>query len=52
MGGATCRQIAKGGGTIIALDNNQDYVDAIATQRLWAILENDRAAMTLSTSLG
>lgn len=32
MGGATCRQIAKAGGTVIALDNNQDYVDGIAKQ--------------------
>lgn len=30
MGGATCRQIAKAGGTIIALDNNPDYVAGIA----------------------
>jgi 3-oxoacyl-[acyl-carrier protein] reductase len=32
MGGATCRQIAKGGGTVIALDNQQAYVDAIAAE--------------------
>jgi NAD(P)-dependent dehydrogenase (short-subunit alcohol dehydrogenase family) len=32
MGGATCRQIAKAGGTVIALDNNQAYVDGIAEQ--------------------
>jgi NAD(P)-dependent dehydrogenase (short-subunit alcohol dehydrogenase family) len=32
MGGATCRQIAKGGGTVIALDNQQAYVDEIAAQ--------------------
>ena len=32
MGGATCRQIAKGGGTVIALDNQQAYVDEIAAE--------------------
>lgn len=32
MGGATCRQIAKGGGTVIALDNSQAYVDGIAEE--------------------
>jgi len=32
MGGATCRQIAKAGGTVIALDNNQAYVDEIAEE--------------------
>jgi NAD(P)-dependent dehydrogenase (short-subunit alcohol dehydrogenase family) len=32
MGGATCRQIAKGGGTVVALDNNQTYVDEIAAE--------------------
>jgi NAD(P)-dependent dehydrogenase (short-subunit alcohol dehydrogenase family) len=32
MGGATCRQIAKGGGTVIALDNQQAYVDDIAAE--------------------
>jgi len=32
MGGATCRQIASGGGTVIALDNQQAYVDEIAEQ--------------------
>jgi NAD(P)-dependent dehydrogenase (short-subunit alcohol dehydrogenase family) len=32
MGGATCRQIAKGGGTVIALDNSQAYVDEIAAE--------------------
>jgi NAD(P)-dependent dehydrogenase (short-subunit alcohol dehydrogenase family) len=32
MGGATCRQIAKGGGTVIALDNQQSYVDEIAAE--------------------
>jgi NAD(P)-dependent dehydrogenase (short-subunit alcohol dehydrogenase family) len=30
MGGATCRQLAKAGATVIALDNQQDYVDEIA----------------------
>ncbi|MCW1431640.1 SDR family NAD(P)-dependent oxidoreductase [Novosphingobium sp. JCM 18896] len=30
MGGATCRLIAQGGGTVIALDNQQAYVDGIA----------------------
>jgi NAD(P)-dependent dehydrogenase (short-subunit alcohol dehydrogenase family) len=30
MGGATCRQIARAGGTVIALDREQAYVDAIA----------------------
>ncbi len=30
MGGATCRTIARGGGTIIALDKDQSYVDDIA----------------------
>lgn len=30
MGGATCRQVAKAGGTVIALDNQQAYVDEIA----------------------
>jgi NAD(P)-dependent dehydrogenase (short-subunit alcohol dehydrogenase family) len=29
IGGATCRQIAKAGGTIIALDKEQSYVDGI-----------------------
>jgi len=32
MGGATCRQIAKGGGTVIALDNNPAYVEEIAAE--------------------
>lgn len=32
MGGATCRQIAKAGGTVIALDNQQAYVDEIAAE--------------------
>jgi NAD(P)-dependent dehydrogenase (short-subunit alcohol dehydrogenase family) len=32
MGGATCRQIAKGGGTVIALDNSQAYADATAEE--------------------
>jgi NAD(P)-dependent dehydrogenase (short-subunit alcohol dehydrogenase family) len=32
MGGATCRNIARGGGTVIALDNQQAYVDEIAAQ--------------------
>jgi NAD(P)-dependent dehydrogenase (short-subunit alcohol dehydrogenase family) len=32
MGGATCRNIAKGGGTVIALDNQQAYVDDIAAE--------------------
>jgi 3-oxoacyl-[acyl-carrier protein] reductase len=32
MGGATCRQIAKGGGSVIALDNQKAYVDEIAEQ--------------------
>lgn len=32
MGGATCRQIAKGRGTVIALDNSQAYVDEIAAE--------------------
>jgi NAD(P)-dependent dehydrogenase (short-subunit alcohol dehydrogenase family) len=32
MGGATCRQIARAGGAIIALDWSQDYVDAIAEE--------------------
>lgn len=32
MGGATCRQVARGGGTIIALDNSQAYVDGIAEE--------------------
>ena len=30
MGGATCRQIAKAGGTVVALDNQQAFVDGIA----------------------
>jgi 3-oxoacyl-[acyl-carrier protein] reductase len=30
MGGATCRQIAKAGGVVIALDKEQSYVDGIA----------------------
>jgi acetoacetyl-CoA reductase/3-oxoacyl-[acyl-carrier protein] reductase len=30
MGGATCRQIAKAGGVLIALDREQAYVDGIA----------------------
>jgi NAD(P)-dependent dehydrogenase (short-subunit alcohol dehydrogenase family) len=32
MGGAACRQIVRGGGSIIALDNNQGYVDEIAAE--------------------
>ena len=32
MGGATCRQIAKGGGSVVALDKEQAYVDAIAEE--------------------
>lgn len=32
MGGATVRKIAQGGGTVIALDNQQAYVDEIAEQ--------------------
>lgn len=32
MGGATCRQIARGGGTVIALDNQQAYANEIATE--------------------
>ena len=32
MGGATCRQIVRGGGTVIALDNNPAYVDEIAME--------------------
>jgi NAD(P)-dependent dehydrogenase (short-subunit alcohol dehydrogenase family) len=32
MGGATCRQIAKAGGVVIALDKEQAYVDAIAEE--------------------
>ncbi|MCB2080512.1 MAG: SDR family oxidoreductase [Novosphingobium sp.] len=32
MGGATCRQIAKGGGTVIAVDRDQGYVDEIAQE--------------------
>jgi NAD(P)-dependent dehydrogenase (short-subunit alcohol dehydrogenase family) len=32
MGGATCRQIARGGGTVIALDNSQAYADEIAAE--------------------
>jgi NAD(P)-dependent dehydrogenase (short-subunit alcohol dehydrogenase family) len=32
MGGATCRQLAKAGATVIALDNEQAYVDEIAEE--------------------
>ena len=32
MGGALCRQIAKGGGSVIALDKDQSFVDAIAAE--------------------
>ena len=32
MGGATCRQIARGGGTVIALDNQQAYANEIAAE--------------------
>jgi NAD(P)-dependent dehydrogenase (short-subunit alcohol dehydrogenase family) len=32
MGGATCRQIANSGGTIIALDKDQSYVEDIAEE--------------------
>jgi NAD(P)-dependent dehydrogenase (short-subunit alcohol dehydrogenase family) len=32
MGGATCRQIAEAGGTVIAVDKEQSYVDDIAAQ--------------------
>lgn len=32
MGGATCRNIARGGGTVIALDNQEIYVDEILAE--------------------
>jgi len=32
MGGATCRQLARAGATVIALDREQAYVDAIAEE--------------------
>ncbi len=32
MGGATCRQIAKAGGTVIALDKEREYVEETAEQ--------------------
>jgi NAD(P)-dependent dehydrogenase (short-subunit alcohol dehydrogenase family) len=32
MGGATCRQIAKAGGTVIALDKDPSYVEGIAEE--------------------
>lgn len=32
IGGATCRQLASAGATVIALDNRQDYVDEIAAE--------------------
>lgn len=32
MGGATCRQIVKAGGSVIALDKEQSYVEDIAAQ--------------------
>jgi len=32
MGGATCRNIVRAGGAVIALDWNQDYVDGIAAE--------------------
>ena len=32
MGGATCRRIAQGGGTVIAVDFDQSYLDAIAQE--------------------
>jgi 3-oxoacyl-[acyl-carrier protein] reductase len=32
MGGATCRQIAKGGGTVVAVDWSQEYLDETATE--------------------
>ncbi|MDG2003616.1 MAG: SDR family NAD(P)-dependent oxidoreductase [Novosphingobium sp.] len=32
MGGATCRQVAKAGATVIALDNQQAYCDDIAEE--------------------
>jgi NAD(P)-dependent dehydrogenase (short-subunit alcohol dehydrogenase family) len=32
IGGATCRQIAKGGGVIVALDKDPSYVDEIAQE--------------------
>lgn len=32
MGGATCRQLAKAGATVIALDRDQAYVDEIVTE--------------------
>ena len=32
MGGATCRQVARGGGTVIALDKDPAYVDRIAEE--------------------
>jgi NAD(P)-dependent dehydrogenase (short-subunit alcohol dehydrogenase family) len=32
MGGATCRQIARGGGTIVAVDFDQSYLDGIAAE--------------------
>ena len=32
IGGATCRQIAKAGATIVALDKEKSYVDDIARE--------------------
>lgn len=32
IGGATCRQVARAGGTVIALDREQTFVDAIADE--------------------
>lgn len=32
MGGATCRQVAKAGGTVIALDREQSFADEIAAE--------------------
>ncbi len=32
MGGATCRQLAMGGATIVAVDNQQAYLDEIAAE--------------------
>ncbi|MGE3690329.1 MAG: SDR family NAD(P)-dependent oxidoreductase [Novosphingobium sp.] len=32
MGGATCRQLAKGGATVVAVDNQQSYLDEIAAE--------------------
>ncbi len=47
MGGATARQLAHGGATIVAVDNRQDYLDEIAAE----VRELDATCHTLTCDL-